>query len=274
MADKRIWFKVDVGYLDNPKVSELVDDSPRAIILHLFCIAYSKQHGTDGIVPMRLAMRRACAEHSDLQKCLDLGLLAVDNSNHLVVHDYLEHQSSAEDDRQRSHKAKRAAAARWADTKDAPSNASSIPPSTAKRTARRNAPSNAERESRERDSAYAGDELALIPAPAQPAPAADTAQTLMADWLDHCQQRPPASVIGQVGKHTKAMLDEGIPADTIRAALARWQQKGLHPSALPSVVNEITNSRPAGTRAQQQQDSLARQLQLAQQLDAQEEAAS
>jgi hypothetical protein len=35
------------------------------------------------------------------------------------------------------------------------------------------------------------------------------------------------------------MLDEGIRIDVIRAGLARWAQKGLHPSALPSVVHEV-----------------------------------
>lgn len=132
MADTRYFFKMDVGYLDNPKICELIEDHPHAILLHVFCIGYSKQHGTNGRVPMRLAMRRACAEQCDLDMCLALGLLTMDDYSHLLVHDYLEHQSSAEEDKARSDKGKRAAEARWSGAKgNAPGNAPSIPGSNA-----------------------------------------------------------------------------------------------------------------------------------------------
>lgn len=74
-----------------------------------------------------------------------------------------------------------------------------------------------------------------------------TAQTLTAEWIDHCASKPPKAVIGQVAKHLKAMLDEGIEPERIRRALAEWNRKGLHPSTLPSVVHEIGN-RQAQTR--------------------------
>jgi hypothetical protein len=74
---------------------------------------------------------------------------------------------------------------------------------------------------------------------------APTAQTLVAEWIDHCEKRPPGDVIGQIAKNTKKLLDEGIEPDRVRAALAEWNRKGLHPSTLPSVVHEITNRRPA-----------------------------
>jgi len=128
VSDRRRWFKVDVGYLDNPKISELVEDHPRAIILHLTCIAYAKQHGTDGRVPMRLAMRRACAEHSDASVCIDAGILSMDGDSHLLVHDYVRHQGSAHEDEEAaktaSQRASRAARARWDHAKrDAPKHA-------------------------------------------------------------------------------------------------------------------------------------------------------
>lgn len=75
-----------------------------------------------------------------------------------------------------------------------------------------------------------------------------TAQTLVGEWIDHCDAKPPKTVIGQVAKHLKAMLDEGIEPERIRAALAEWNRKGLHPSTLPSVVHEIGNRRPSPTR--------------------------
>lgn len=122
--DKRAYFKVDIGYLSNPKIAELMDETPRAVLLHLQCIAYSAQHLTDGVVPMRLAMRLACSTQSDLDACLNAGLLRRVNATHLEVHDYLLHQRSAASVKGQSEKAKHAAQARWeAEKTDASSNA-------------------------------------------------------------------------------------------------------------------------------------------------------
>lgn len=68
-----------------------------------------------------------------------------------------------------------------------------------------------------------------------------TAQTLVGEWIDHCNQRPPGRVIGQVSKEIKAMIDEGIPDSDLRAGLAAWHSKNLHPSTLASVVHETRN---------------------------------
>jgi hypothetical protein len=80
---------------------------------------------------------------------------------------------------------------------------------------------------------------------------APTAQTLVAEWIDHCAEPPPGRVKGQVAKELKALLDEGIDPHRIRAALAEWNRKGLHPSTLASVVHEIGNRAPATTNKQQ-----------------------
>lgn len=90
-----------------------------------------------------------------------------------------------------------------------------------------------------------------------------TAQTLTAEWIDHCEGRPPKSVIGQVSKHLKAMLDEGIEPERIRRALAEWNRKGLHPSTLPSVVHEISNRAPAARGQQATNDLFDRAMQRA-----------
>lgn len=70
----------------------------------------------------------------------------------------------------------------------------------------------------------------------------DNPQALIGEWIDHCRKRPPATVIGQVGKQIKAMLDEGIDPADVRRGLAAWHSKGLNPSVLPSVVNELMNA--------------------------------
>lgn len=81
------------------------------------------------------------------------------------------------------------------------------------------------------------------------APAAEsepiTAQSLVAEWIDHVPKRPPGKVIGQASASLKQMLDEGIDPQDVRRGLALWVQKGLNPTALPSVVNQVMNANGA-----------------------------
>ncbi len=76
---------------------------------------------------------------------------------------------------------------------------------------------------------------------APPDAAGITAQALVAEWIDACVRRPPGDVIGQVSSRVKKMLGEDIDPGFIRDGLELWAAKGLHPSALPSVVNEVMN---------------------------------
>ncbi len=88
------------------------------------------------------------------------------------------------------------------------------------------------------------------PAAGQPEPV--TAQTIVGEWLERTPKRPPSSVIGQVSKHIRVLLEEDrIDPDDIRRGIAHWMTKGLHPSTLPSVVNQVMNaaSVPAARRA-------------------------
>jgi hypothetical protein len=126
MADRRYYAKIDVGYLDNPKIASLIDEHPRAILGHLWCILYSRQHGTDGVVPMHLAMRHALLDAMHVSELVHLGLLEQRDARTLVIHDYLEHQESAEKVKQRSDLRRHAANVRWSkDDPDAGSNARS-----------------------------------------------------------------------------------------------------------------------------------------------------
>ena len=114
MADKRPFFKLDVGYFGNPKIQSLMDDRPRAILLHLECIAYSRQHLTDGLVPVRIAMRTVCASQEDRIALTDSGLLIDIDATTVRVHDYSEHNQTASEVNRRSQAGSVGAAARWA----------------------------------------------------------------------------------------------------------------------------------------------------------------
>lgn len=107
--------------------------------------------------------------------------------------------------------------------------------------------------------------------PATPAIPADapTAQTIVGEWIDYASKRPPAMVIGQGSKQIAAMLQEGIDPDDVRRGVREWIDKGLHPSALPSVVNEVMNSRPrTTTRRRNADDKVNDGLALAERLAA------
>ncbi|AWT42601.1 MULTISPECIES: hypothetical protein [Streptomyces] len=72
-----------------------------------------------------------------------------------------------------------------------------------------------------------------------------SSQTIVGEWLERVNKRPPQSVIGQTAKQIKKLLDEGIAPDDIRGGLARWMRKGSAPSAIPSFVNEAMNAAPS-----------------------------
>lgn len=78
-------------------------------------------------------------------------------------------------------------------------------------------------------------------------PPVDGAQQVVAAWIECCRKRPPGTVIGQIAKGVKTMLEEGVDPDDVRAGLLEWARKGnLHPATLPSVVNEVMNRPAAG----------------------------
>lgn len=71
-----------------------------------------------------------------------------------------------------------------------------------------------------------------------------SAKRLMAEYLRGCTRRPPKGFLGHLGRQIRNLLDEGFEPDTLRPALERLRVKGLHPSVLPSLVNEALNSLP------------------------------
>ncbi|MFF8958688.1 hypothetical protein [Streptomyces sp. NPDC014894] len=68
-----------------------------------------------------------------------------------------------------------------------------------------------------------------------------SANELVAEYVKGCHQRPPGNFISQLGRNLKALLDEGFEPEHIRLAMDRLRAKALHPSVLPSLVNEVVN---------------------------------
>lgn len=115
MADRREFIKLDVGYLSNPKiVGLLVARRPFAVLLHVECMGYARQHRTDGLVP--IAAARAAVIGStprDVAAAVSAGLLVDNDDGTVTVHDYLEHQESRADIEARTAAGRKAAEARW-----------------------------------------------------------------------------------------------------------------------------------------------------------------
>ncbi|MFH8991432.1 hypothetical protein [Streptomyces sp. NPDC017940] len=86
-----------------------------------------------------------------------------------------------------------------------------------------------------------------------PAPDASSvkvsAKHLVAEYVRGCNRRPPEDFLGHLGRKVNALLDERFEADDIRAALDKLRAKGLNPSVLPSLVNEVVNAMPQSAAA-------------------------
>ncbi|MDJ1136267.1 hypothetical protein [Streptomyces iconiensis] len=77
---------------------------------------------------------------------------------------------------------------------------------------------------------------------AAPAPESVSTQQLIGEYAASCAHRPPNGVLGHLGREVAKLLKEGIDPEHIRAGLARHRAKALHPSTLPSLVNEAMNA--------------------------------
>ncbi|MCC3773789.1 hypothetical protein [Streptomyces sp. UNOB3_S3] len=84
---------------------------------------------------------------------------------------------------------------------------------------------------------------ASAPAP-HTAPVTASAKSLVAEYVAGCHHRPPEDVLGLLGRKVKTLLEERFDAQDIRTALDRLRARGLHPSVLPSLVNEVVNAQP------------------------------
>ncbi|MFJ4009417.1 hypothetical protein [Streptomyces sp. NPDC090026] len=126
-------------------------------------------------------------------------------------------------------------------------------------------PSSAEAQDRASDEEVVdGEVLAETDHQEPEAPEPVTAQTIVGEWLERCTARPPRAVIGQMAKQIRVLLDEdGIHPDWIRRGIAQWMARGLHPSTLPSVVNEVMNKPTTTTAPQHATDVFARARQRA-----------
>ncbi|AHB31669.1 hypothetical protein ArV2_gp59 [Arthrobacter phage vB_ArS-ArV2] len=128
MADKRAFAKFDVGYLDNPKMLDILDTSSSAILMHFASVLYCAQHLTDGIVASKAMQRKAGGSEADVHILLSAGLWHEPGHTctscpqppvgKVYVHDFLEHNREAAEAKRVSERRSEAAKSRWAKEKE------------------------------------------------------------------------------------------------------------------------------------------------------------
>jgi hypothetical protein len=122
MADKRAFAQFDVGYLDNPKIMEVFDQSPLAIFMHFASVLYCAQHLTDGVITARPMQRKVGGTDQDAALLIDSGLWHLPGHDcqycpevaegKVYVHDYTEHNRTSEGVKRASEAGRKGAAAR------------------------------------------------------------------------------------------------------------------------------------------------------------------
>lgn len=247
--DKRPFIMVVDTMPEHPKVEALSDAAFR-LLLETWC--YCSRQLNDGRLSAVVWARRGTI---DARRELEAeGLVEDAGDGYVQVHDWSQHQRTAAEVADLSEKraaagaaggkakaAKRVASA-TAGAKQTPSNGVAKTYQTSSRV----------EESREETTASGGAAPQRDPGKALASAsvsAGPTAQDLVAEWIDHCPERPPSRVIGQVAKELAGCLNDGIPYEAVRAGLAQWQRRGLSPSLIASVVHELRTSGASPIRA-------------------------
>lgn len=124
IKDQRGWAPVDTGYLDNPKMLDVLDASGTAALMHLASVLYCAQHLTDGHIAPGVARRKVGASKDDDRLLIDAGLwheaghecetCPQPEPNRVYVHDFMQHNRSAAKAKRTSEAASKAAKERWA----------------------------------------------------------------------------------------------------------------------------------------------------------------
>ena len=229
IKDQRGWAPVDTGYLDNPKMLDVLDASGTATLMHLASILYCAQHFTDGHISPGVARRKVGASRDDDRLLIDAGLWHETGHDcpdcpdpepgKVYVHNFLEHNRTAAQAKRVSERRSEAAKARWARAKaaDAPSMQSAV--QDAMQPAMQNGDvCNAEREKeRKRDATPADD------AAAPPREDVEALCTLLAGLIEANGSKRP-TITKRWRDAARLMLDSDGRALAEAERVIRWSQ--------------------------------------------------
>jgi hypothetical protein len=274
--DPRPYVRMSTDLPLNPKLAAI--DDPAASWAYVVSICYAGQSLTDGHFPVAAVIRLAGVDKAVATALAEQELWHLPGHacprcpqpkpGHAYIHDYLQHQRSADEVRdltsKRREAGKKGAEKRWAGRKNVAADLPEDAPAGSKPIA--NAMANAQQELWQNDGKPIAEERrgeenysapterpasrALAVVPDAPLPEPRTTQDLIGYWLDTCAVRPPQQLIGQMSKTIKRLVDEDhIAPEHIRAGIDDWITKDLSPAILPSLVNTAMNRRPAKQRS-------------------------
>ena len=227
IKDQRGWSPVDFGYLDNPKMLEVLDHSPIAALMHLASILYCAQHLTDGHITPGVARRKVGGSKDDEQALIDAGMWHPEGHDcpdcpqpeprKVYVHNFLEHNRTAEKAKRRSEAASKAARAKWDANRNADRTADGMQ-SALPIAMRSDENRNAEREKeRKRDTTPADD------AAAPPREDVEALCTLLADLIEANGSKRP-TITKRWRDAARLMLDSDGRALAEAERVIRWSQ--------------------------------------------------
>lgn len=269
------WVRYDDAFYSHPKVTAVIAEDPGAIALHALANTWSNTTKRPGYVPAHqpgvlLADKRRGSRWAALlvkhglwhrrgdecDTCIEQCREWPEHEDGYVIHDWHRYRAPdrdrttpgtpsdlSEKRRQAGRKGgKRSAAKREQDKQEAQASQANGVSKT----------SNAASNGVSPVLSTTSNEAVLRPEPVPPTADAvasgDTSQTILAEYIDWCRKRPPRQVIGQLGKLVAGMLEEGISADDIKRGMADWHSRKVHPSVLPSIVNDVMNGGQGGPR--------------------------
>lgn len=228
--DPRTFITLHDGMPDHPKVEGLSDAAFRLLITTWCWCARNK---TDGKVALASWNKRGTPKSR--RELLTAGL-AETSDDDIYMHDYTEHQRTAEEIEELSRK--RAEAGRRGGRVKAKRVAS------ATASARRVAKQTSSKSVAETDLLEVSNKRPPVGA------AAPTAQDLIGEWIRNCRDRPPSAVVGQVSKLVGQLLNEDqVPYPEVRRGVQVWQERALHPATLPSIIHELRGAKTKSVSA-------------------------
>jgi hypothetical protein len=241
-ADPRTYIKLHDGMPDHPKVVGLSDAAFRAYV-ELLC--YCSRYLTDGDVPTQVVRKIAAAK---IQSELVAAGLAEESPKGMAMHDYLEHQRSAEQAAEMRQK-RQVAGKKGGEAK---ANALALAKQTPKQTASKNV---AEGE-RSKTVAEVERELEELPKTL----ASTDGRTRKPDpiWdalLEVCKIKPAEITVSARGAINRAAADlrqVGASPEAIRVRAAtyrrKWPNVSLTPTAIARRWSEVGDE-PAGSQS-------------------------
>lgn len=97
-----------------------------------------------------------------------------------------------------------------------------------------------------------------------------TAQTLVAAYVDAYRGRaghdPPRQIKGQVARHLRQAIEDGVTTDHIKAGFVEWFDADQHPATLPSFIEVAGRNGQPRSRPTRQQQGRAQYLETDQAL--------